>query len=1604
MKFPKNLVATPLLLALGTLAIALTGSSVASGQGPTTVDDQTATGDRPFAAFLSSNIDQVQLGSGALGVHIQLFDLKGRGLAHTKYWTYSNKTWFVQSFDLNPPDPPTPMWTWFNPVAPFSPSEIAHTSDMVTCGGETFQVLHHWIYTDEYGTNHEFDALKTMGHHCYVDRLIGYALDASGMTIDLTNFLSTGYAIVRLIDGTQVTAITVLRKDTNGNNITATSASDGEVDTLGRKETFARGTLPDGALYQDWTVKDSSGTSRTTRLELIFLQICTNFNNYPTLDSCGTAGPQRVRKIDLPNGQSYQFTYDTGATPGHYGDLTRIDLPSGGYIRYEYTTLAGGDHSSRAVTKRAASPDGNPANEEVWIYQYTSDSDGTVSTTLLTAPQGNQSLHSFVGSGLESQAQYYQGAMSSSVLLRTVKTDHACTGYSIQSLDTYPDPNSPSAGVDCRPIRVTTILDNTLTSKLEMDYDAAPDSNGPIAFSRSNASERREYAYGSGAPGALVRRTTYTYLHDTNANYAARNVVDRLSSQTVYDSSSNTCNGQAKPCAQTNFYYDTTPITTTSGVVQHDYSGYPSTMTIRGNLTEIDRWRNTDGTFLATKNWYDDLGNVVQTQDPLLHTTSFDYSESWTTATGGSTCAPASGSTRAFVAKTTNSLLQTSSAKFYSCSSLIASVTDPNSQTTSYAYDLFRRPLTETRPDGGTTTWTYNDTALIVTRAVAIGNGVSPRTTQSLFDGLGRVKQAQLTSDPQGTDFTDTTYDALGCVATVSNPYRSTSDPTYGISTTQYDALSRLTKIIPPDGTASANNVTTAYTGNCTTATDQAGKTRKSCSDVLGRLTQLFEDPVGLNYETDYAYDALNNLLTVSQKGGSTNSANWRTRTFTYNSLSQLLTATNPESGTTTYSYDNDGNVQTKVAPAPNQTGSATVTTTFAYDQLHRVTQKSFSDSTPVVKYGYDAVSPSGCTPPALTIANGIGRHTSLCDAAGSEAWSYDSMGRPLTDARATNSVTKSTAYTYNLDGSLATLTYASGRTISYGYNAAARPLSAVDTANSINYATAAAYAPTGALASLTNGASILSTSYYNNRLQPCRISVKNSGTAPASCTDVVNVGNVLDFNYNFSVATANNGNVTAITNNRDTARSQSFTYDALNRLATAQTNATFATGSTKCWSEQFSYDPWANFLSITGSGSPYTGCTQEGLNTTATTKNQISGFCYDAAGNLLAQSAPPCPSPTYTYNAENQMTLTAGVTYIYDGDGKRVQKSNGKLYWYGMASDPITETDLAGNNPDEYVFFGGKRIARRKSTGEINYYFADHLGTSRVVASATGGILDDSDYYPFGGERAILSSSGNNYKFTGKERDSESGLDYFGARHMGSSLGRFMSVDPSSVSIDKFNPQSWNRYSYTYNNPLKYVDQNGKWPTLTHELIYKNAFPGLSQQQLDQIKAASAYVDRIPGGQTKAHNHEHAMKSPGEDPATAKRAIDQNIQNHEQAAQKAQGGTPEHAADIKPAALNEFGQVAHTVSDRDSPAHTDAQGNPRDWNGLPTSKQEWNDVQQHRLEEAIISPEEMERSIQDLRDAFEATFGSAALQEAITPRPPLPPSKEGKDEAPPAQ
>jgi len=196
----------------------------------------------------------------------------------------------------------------------------------------------------------------------------------------------------------------------------------------------------------------------------------------------------------------------------------------------------------------------------------------------------------------------------------------------------------------------------------------------------------------------------------------------------------------------------------------------------------------------------------------------------------------------------------------------------------------------------------------------------------------------------------------------------------------------------------------------------------------------------------------------------------------------------------------------------------------------------------------------------------------------------------------------------------------------------------------------------------------------------------------------------------------------------------------------------------------------------------------------------------FDRAGNQLKINPY-----TLTYDAENRQTAATSVsngsaTYGYDGEGRRVTKVNG-----------LTTTsyvyDAMGNLAAEYEA-GTPGTSMPCSTC---YLFADHLGSTRAVWDSTG-VKARYDYLPFGedipattnGRSSLFGVAGLKQKFTSKERDAETGLDYFGARYTSSAQGRFMSPDTPLTFADPENPQSWNLYSYSLNNPLRYTDPDG--------------------------------------------------------------------------------------------------------------------------------------------------------------------------------------------------
>ena len=618
----------------------------------------------------------------------------------------------------------------------------------------------------------------------------------------------------------------------------------------------------------------------------------------------------------------------------------------------------------------------------------------------------------------------------------------------------------------------------------------------------------------------------------------------------------------------------------------------------------------------------------------------------------------------------------------------------------------------------------------------------------------------------------------------------------------------------------------TAYDGEYTTVTDPAGKKRRSRLDGLGRLVRV-DEPTGSpgslgstgspNQATSYGYNALDNLTRVTQ--------GTQTRTFAYDSLSRLTSAANPESGTIAYTYDNNGNLT-------QRTDARGVVTAYTYDRLDRLTRRSYSYTgsdtavslgTTRVDYAYDSCgSYSEGRPCSVTAKKGA------ADISRTAYNRYDALARVLESTQTTGGQAYTMAYSYDRAGNLTSQRYPSDRVVDYLYDGAGR-IAGAKTGIDDWYAggtggNAAEYEPHGGVKQLLLGNGLWEQRRYNARLQPTRIGLgttKTAGSLTATGSGLL----LLDYSYG---TTANNGNVLSQRIRVGTSfnQNQAYTYDALNRLKTAA-----ETGSGTGWSQTYAYDRYGNRRVTAGaSHGSNQALTPQSTADIATATNRLAGtkgvnltVAYDAAGNLKANWA----GNAFKYDGDNRLVAfdnaigtDSDTTYAYDGDGKRVRKVVG-------GSSGITTT---------YVYnILGQLVAEYASQGTalpgIRYLTPDHLGSTRVVTAQDQSVLSRHDYLPFGeeigsglGNRSAVSgytashTGGPAQKFTGKERDAESGLDYFGARYFGGAGGRFTSADAPLVDQSELDPQSWNLYTYTRNNPLKYIDPTGQLIELTGE------------------------------------------------------------------------------------------------------------------------------------------------------------------------------------------
>jgi len=1285
-----------------------------------------------------------------------------------------------------------------------------------------------FIWTAPDGTQHSFPISTVAPNYPGVCGNSGtptgnaHASDGSGYAMYVWNYTN---AIVYAPDGTIVyndgSSWTPI--DTNGNYYTlqAPAASMGGYqittgnpsDTLG-KTPVTTGVSGNQIYFDVWT--PSGNLSRyTATTESINV-----YTNFAVPGWSEYSIPITViQSLQLPDGTNYSFAYDSGTTPGYYGLLRSMTLPTGGTANYNFTNFADGyGHVYRWINGRST-PDGS------WTYVpqlvttcpapgYVDCQQQVTVTKPLVPPNisnPDQTVYTFTlnGGDWPTEVQYYTGTALSGTLLATatqcfsfVTVSYGSCSYSVTTTSASPFVHLLS--------RTTTlpIPSGNLGTTTQYTWDSS--NNGYFG----QVVQLSEWNFGTPLTNAADRITYISYLGGTG--YINANIVNRPTSVTVSDSSGVTM------VAQTNYYYDYMGApTSVTGTYNHDDTNYGTGNTVRGNLEATQRL-DTTSTYVDTWRTHDTTGQLTASFDSNSNKTTYAYSSSYSNALPTSI---------------TNPLNQSINLAYDWGTGLLTSAQDLNVQSTGFTYDNMFRPLTTSYPDGGHTTVQYNYSGGLYTGATTTDkiNSSQNMVTTLNVDLLGRVTSSVLVTDPDGQTTVATQYDTNGRVLKVSNPYRSTSNPTDGSETPSYDGLDRVIQMTDPD-----NSTAHTYYGAAVSA--GGGQTSQVCSlgyagypilyvDEVGNKLENWIDGFGRVIETDepsstsgtlsaytcYTYDLNNNPTEVIAVGGT------QTRNYSYDMISRLKSKTEPESGTTTFDYGTFGSSSDPLCSGDNsapctRTDARGITITYTYDALNRLKTKSTSNSSWGDTYTYDVSSIWG-----VSVQNSIGRLVMAQANEGAPLWrniatisSYDTMGRPafqLHVNQLSSTPNQQLNYYYNLLGEISSYTNGQGVTFTQSFDTAGRltglTSSLVDSQHPAALATVApsvGYLPDGAIQAMTLGNGLTETNMYNNRLQPCRLNVNSSGTYLAQCTDNPVPGNIQDFTYGFGAA--NNGNVSSLTGSGTQVFNRTYTDDYVNRALTLSSPS----DPSGCTGLSWNIDALANRTdqNLTSGTCTFFHATVNSSNN----RFSVSPYQYDASGNLTNDGVH-----TYTYDGENRITQVDGgstASYVYDAYGRRALKTAGgstTTYMYDLGGHVATE--LIGSVWTKgYIYrdpAAGNQLLAQYSNSTTYFAHQDHLGSTRLLTAMDHSIAECDDYLPFGEQLSYSGCSNtgiSTHKFTGYERDPETGLDYAFARYYSPRLGRFTSGDLGPGDIT--DPQTLNRYAYVRNNSVNMTDPTG--------------------------------------------------------------------------------------------------------------------------------------------------------------------------------------------------
>jgi len=622
----------------------------------------------------------------------------------------------------------------------------------------------------------------------------------------------------------------------------------------------------------------------------------------------------------------------------------------------------------------------------------------------------------------------------------------------------------------------------------------------------------------SRASTSTTAAATQTFTYDSNGYLASKTdwngnqttfVNDTHGDPTTMSEAVGTSAARTATIAYNSTWVHLPDSITTSGLTTsftYDSSGEQLTKTLSDTTTTTAPYSTGGQTRTWTNTWSDFLLASVQT--PNGNTTKYGYD-----GTGALT-------------STTDALNHVTQITAHTGGGLPETIVDPNGVTTTLSYDP-RQRLTGSTVSGSSgtykTSWTYDAAGNLITTTLPDNSYLT-----NAYDTAHRLIQV---TDALG-NYTGFTLDALAD-RTQTSIYKSGGTITWQDSGT-FDALGR--ELMDTAGAGQTTTRTYDPNGNVLTVEDGLNHTITNTYDALNRLSTSTDANAGV---TTPSYDTHDRIISVAD-------ANNNTTSYIRDGFGDVIQLTSPDSGVAVFHYDADANLTSK-------TDALGIVTDQTFDALDRPLTTTYpADAAENVAYTYDQTGTG--------FSFGVGRLTSVTDAAGSLTRAYEERGNPSAEVRTNGNTTLTTGYTYDGANRIASMTYPDGTLVTYLHDAAGYLATVSATPSGSTTTTTIAtlsHQPFGPQSAVTYGNGIAETWAYDNSYRPTNI------------TDALSGANLQNLTYAYD----NANNVTSITDGVNAANGQTLGYDVINRLTSA------ASGTGGYGTDTWTYDNVGNRL-----------------------------------------------------------------------------------------------------------------------------------------------------------------------------------------------------------------------------------------------------------------------------------------------------------------------------------------------------------------------------------------------------------------------------------------